>query len=99
VSWPTRCRGFETIKFLRCFHVNHMPNLQNGNPGYLSFSGTSLYICLPLVALPADRLPTTQFCSLYTIQLQVSNMSQAETHCKLRYLENGNINKQDSRCV
>ena len=72
-SWPTRCRGLETIKFLRSFHVNHMPNLPNGNPCSLSFSGTSLYICTPLVALPAARLPPTQFCSLYTIQLQVSN--------------------------
>jgi len=26
-------------------------------------------------------------------------MSQAETHCKLRYLEKGNINKQDRQCV
>jgi len=25
-------------------------------------------------------------------------MSQAETHCKLLYLENGNINKQDRQC-
>jgi len=94
-SRPTRRRGFETIKFLRSFRVKHMPNLQNGNPGYLSFF-RHIILCLPLVVLPAARLPPTQFCSLYTIQLQISHLCLRQKPTKkLRYLKNGNINKQE----
>jgi len=50
-----------------------MPKLQNWNPGYLSFFRHTI-LCLPLVVLPAASLPPTQFCLLYTTQLQISHL-------------------------